>query len=81
MAPMSRKEAIKYLGICERMMCELTAKRKVAYIQHKPGGKMSFLKEDLDAYIESIRVPTLDELARRGSSLPGGSTYRRRRGG
>lgn len=74
---MKRSEAIEYLCISERMMCDLTAQRKIAYIQHKPGGKMFFRQADLDAYLDSIRVPTMDELGRR-VALNGG-TYRKRR--
>ena len=74
---MTRSEAIEYLCISERMMCDLTAQRRIAYMQHKPGGKMFFRQADLDAYLESIRVPAMDEIGR-NVALYGG-TYRKRR--
>lgn len=76
MALMTRAEAIDYLGISERTMCALTANREIAYIQHKPGGKMFFREQDLESYIDRKRVAPIPELAR---SLPAGATYRRRR--
>ena len=78
MALMTRAEAIEYLGISERMMCDLTAKREIAYIQHKPGGKMFFREKDLEAYIDRKRVAPISELART-VQMPGGTTYRKRR--
>jgi len=78
MTMMSRKEAIKYLGISERTMCQLTANHEIAYHQRQRGGSMQFSQEDLDRYLESIRVPTRAERAR-SVVLPGGTTYRKRR--
>ena len=75
---MTRAEAIDYLGISERLMCQLTAENAVAYIQHRKGGKMFFRQQDLEDYIERHRVPTREELART-VSLPGGGTFRKRR--
>lgn len=75
---MTRKEAIDYLGISERTMCELTKNRKIAYHQAEEGGKMQFSQKALDDYLDSIRVPTLAEQAAR-IVLPGGTTLRKRR--
>lgn len=72
---MTRFEAIDYLRISERQMCELTREKALPYIQSKPGGRIMFLKEDLDAYIMSKRITKPDPAK---LSLLGG-TYRKRR--
>ena len=76
-ALLSRQEAVEYLGISERTLCSLTAERQIAYIQHRPGGKMFFRQEDLDEYIQRKRVPTREERAR--NVLLPGTTLRKRR--
>ena len=77
MSLMTRKEAIDYLHISERTMCQLTAERQISYIQYTPGGKMFFQQADLDAWIASKRIPSIQERASK-LSLPGG-TFRKRR--
>lgn len=79
MVLLTRKEAIEYLRISERLMCQLTAGREIAYIQYHRNGNMYFRPEDLDAYIESKRVSPTVELAAKLSILPGGDTLRRKR--
>ena len=71
---MTRFEAIDYLRISERQMCDLTRERALPYIQRKPGGRILFLKEDLDAYIMSKRITPPDSTK---VSLLG--THRKRR--
>ena len=71
---MSRAEALEYLRISDRLMYDLTTSKALPYIQHKPGGRMMFLREDLDAYIMARRV-TKPEPAK---VTPFG-TYRKRR--
>lgn len=71
---MTRFEAIDYLRISERQMCDLTREKALPYIQTKPGGRILFLKEDLDAYIMSKRITPRDPTK---ASLVG--TYRKRR--
>ena len=71
---MTRFEAIDYLRISERQMCDLTREKALPYIQTKPGGRILFLKEDLDAYIMSKRITKPDPTK---VSLVG--TYRKRR--
>lgn len=75
---LTRKEAIDYLRISERAMCALTAEGKIAYIQYRANANMLFRQEDLDAFIQSSRVPTRDEKLAK-FQLPGGDTYRRKR--
>lgn len=78
MTMLTRKEAAGYLRISERTMCELTKNREIAYHQRKSGGPMLFSQKDLDAYIDSLRVPTAAEHAAI-VTLPGGKTFRKRR--
>ena len=77
MSLMTRKEAIDYLHISERTMCQLTAGHQISYIQYTPGGKMLFQQADLDAWIASKRVPSIQERALK-LSLPGGTLRKRR---
>lgn len=71
---MTRFEAIEYLRISERKMCDLTRDKSIPYIQDRPGGRIMFLREDLDNYIMSNRITKPDPKA---VSLIG--TYRKRR--
>lgn len=71
---MTRFEAIDYLRISERQMCDLTREKALPYIQTKPGGRIMFLRDDLDAYIMSKRITPPDPTK---VSLIG--TYRKRR--
>ena len=71
---MTRAEALEYLRISDRLMYDLTTEKALPYVQHKPGGRMMFLREDLDAYIMARRV-TKPEPAK----VPPFGTYRKRR--
>ena len=71
---MTRFEAIDYLRISERQMCNLTRDKEIPYIQLRPGGHIMFLRSDLDEYIMSKRITKPDSAK---VSLMG--TYRKRR--
>ena len=54
-------EAARYCSVSLSHLYKLTSARKIPY--HKPEGKMLyFLRSDLDAWLLSNRVSTMDEL-------------------
>ena len=58
---LSADEAARYCCISLSHLYKLTSARKIPY--HKPEGKMLyFLRSDLDAWLLSNRVATMDEL-------------------
>lgn len=69
---MTRKAAAAYIGVGITKMAELTKAKKIPYLQDVPGGKMLFLRADLDAYNQSRRVVA-------PPPTPAYTTYRKRR--
>lgn len=60
-AILSCGEAARYCSVSLSHLYKLTSARKIPY--HKPEGKMLyFLRSDLDAWLLSNRVSTMDEL-------------------
>ena len=58
-AMLTPREAASYLGRSERWILRAVATREITY--YKVGGSNRFRKADLDAYIESRRVPAKGE--------------------
>ena len=53
-------QASKYTNFAKSTLYKLSSKRKIPH--YKPNGKkLFFLKSDLDAFVLSGRVPTLEE--------------------
>ena len=69
---LTRDEAAEYLGISLRTLDRLRAEGKTSFV--RLGGKIAYLREDLDAYIDRCRVE-----AERPRVLAKGETWRRRR--
>jgi len=66
--PLSLKETAAYLGLKPKYCYKLVFLGKIAY--YKPtGGKLYFLKEDLDAYIRRNRRAADYELRDRADTL------------
>ena len=56
---LSFDEAVQYLKTTKRSLAERVRNREIPYI--KDGKFIKFLREDLDAYMESHRVMSVDE--------------------
>lgn len=58
---LSTQDAARYLGVKVSYLYKLMMRRVIAY--YKPGGKICYFKqEDLDTYLNSVRVATQAEL-------------------
>ena len=54
---LTRKEAAERLGISHDTLDRLRAERKIAYIQHKPGGKVWISENAIAEYIARATHP------------------------
>ena len=61
----TRKEAAKFLKVCEATIKRAVDSRKIAYINNNVSGnkyaKLLFTKNDLLNYLASQRIPSLNE--------------------
>lgn len=69
---LTRTEAAEMLGISCDTLDRLRAERKIAYIQHKPGGKVWISEDAITEYIARATNPAQ-------TLQPVVATYRRRR--
>lgn len=69
---LTRPQAAERLGISCDTLDRLRAERKIAYIQHKPGGKVWFTEDAIAEYLIRATSPAQPP-------QPVVATYRRRR--
>ena len=55
---LSRSKAAEYLGISVRTLDRRTKARQIPVVRPRPGGKVQYLRRDLDRFIEKNRVKT-----------------------
>lgn len=53
---LSRSKAAEYLGISVRTLDRRTKARQIPVVRPRPGGKVQYLRRDLDRFIERHRV-------------------------
>ncbi len=60
---LNRDAAAEYLGLSPRMISRLSSEGKLAFVKYGDGNSspVRFRREDLDAYAEGCRVPTIVE--------------------
>jgi hypothetical protein len=65
----TRKEAAKFLKVCEATIKRAVDSRKIAYINNNVSGnkyaKLLFTKQDLLQYLATQRIPSLSESLRK----------------
>lgn len=61
-------EAARYLGVSKSYLYKLTMKRKIPH--YKPNGKMCYFnRHEVEAWMQSVRVQTDDELERQAQTI------------
>jgi excisionase family DNA binding protein len=60
---MSSDEAADYLHVSKSFLFKLTSRSELAHWKSKGGGKLTFARPDLDAWLKAHRVASLDEIA------------------
>ncbi len=76
---LTREEAMAYLRISAIQMSRLTSEKKVTYYQAKPGARIMFLEEDLERYMENMRICAAAPARGAASIVDLSGTYRKRR--
>lgn len=68
---LTTERAIEYMGISKRMLYSLASKRMIPY--SKPNGKLMFFKRsDLDAFMSSNHIASMQEIEERANNVKGG---------
>jgi excisionase family DNA binding protein len=62
--PMTTEQAAEYTGLSVSHLHKLTSRSEIPHFKSKGGGRLSFTKADLDAYLFANRVRTKDEIER-----------------
>lgn len=54
---LTRKEAAEALGISLQLLDDARSTRQITYVQRRPGCKVMFREEDLEAYVARCTQP------------------------